>query len=202
MDLPTGQGMNVVKAGNETDWADWVWRITLGNEDAEEELFRRYKDGVAIIISRIVHNEAVTEDLSQDTFRISLEKIRDGDLREPERLSGFVCGVARNLAHTYVRKTRRLTNSEEALDAEQIRDPQPDQYEQLWRKERAEIVRQLIDEIKVERDREVLFRHFIAEEDKDQICAEMGLSSPQFNSVIFRALRRYKELYIKRIGKP
>ena len=202
MGLPTEQGMNVVKASDETDWADWVWRITLGNADAKEELFCRYKDGVAIIIGRIVHNESATEDLSQETFRISLEKIMDGDLREPERLSGFICGVARNLAHDYIRKTRRLTNQEEMLDAEQIRDPQPDQFEQLWRKERAQIVRQLISDIKVDRDRQVLSRYFIAEEDKDRICADLGLSSNQFNSVIFRALKRYKELYIKRVGKP
>src|ERR1044072_1051753 len=144
MGLPTEQGMNVVKRGNESDWDDWMWRITLGNADAEEELFRRYKDGIAIIIGRIVHNESATEDLSQETFRISLEKIRDGDVREPERLSGFICGVARNIAIDYVRRMRRLTNREETINAEQIRHPQPDQLEQLWRKERAEIVRQLI----------------------------------------------------------
>ena len=119
--------MNVVKRGNESDWDDWMWRITLGNADAEEELFRRYKDGIAIIIGRIVHNESATEDLSQETFRISLEKIRDGDVREPERLSGFICGVARNIAIDYVRRMRRLTNREETINAEQICDPQPDQ---------------------------------------------------------------------------
>src|ERR1044072_3563847 len=144
MSLPTEQGTNVAKASNEADWAAWLWRITLGNADAEDELFRRYKDGIAIIIGRIVHNESVTEDLSQETFRISLEKIRDGDVREPERLSGFIGGVAQNIAIDYVRRMRRLTNHEEIGKAEQIRDPQPDQFEQLWRKERAEIVRQLI----------------------------------------------------------
>src|ERR1044072_348690 len=202
MSLPTEQGTNVAKASNEADWADWLWRITLGNADAEEELFRRYKNGIAIIIGRIVHNESVTEDLSQETFRIALEKIRDGDVREPERLSGFICGVARNVAIEYIRKMRRLTNQEEIGKAEQIRDPQPDQFEQLWRKERAEIVRKAISELKVERDREVLSRYYIAEEDKEQICADLGLTSHQFNSVVFRALKRYKELYINRFGKP
>ena len=193
--------MKVIKAGNETDWADWVWQITFGNAAAEGELFHRYKDGVAIIIGGIVRNESVAEDLSQETFRISLEKIREGDLREPEKLSGFICGVARNVALGYVRRMRRLTNQEGTVDAEQIRDPQPDQFEQLWRKERSEIIHQLLGEIKIERDREVLSRYYIAEEDKEQICADLGLTSNHFNSVIFRALKRYKELYIKRIGE-
>lgn len=191
----------MVKASNETDWLEWVRRITSGDAEAEEQLVYRYKDGIAIIIGRIVHNESVTEDLSQETFRIALEKIRDGDVREPERLSGFICGVARNVAIEYIRRMRRSTNQEEIGNAEEIRDPRPDQFEELWRKERAEIVHQAISELKVERDREVLSRYYIAEEDKDQICADLGLTSQQFNSVIFRALKRYKELYIKRFGK-
>ena len=176
-------------------------RIIAGDADAEEDLVRRYKDGIAIIIGRIVHNQSATEDLSQDTFRITLEKIRDGDVREPERLSGFISSVARNVAIEYVRRMRRLMNQEEIGNAEQIRDPQPDQLEQLWRKERAAIVRQVIGELKVERDREVLLRYYIAEEDKDRICADLGLTSLQFNSVISRALKRFKELYLKQFGK-
>ncbi|MGA9773596.1 MAG: sigma-70 family RNA polymerase sigma factor [Blastocatellia bacterium] len=191
----------MVKASKETDWADWVRRITLGHADAEAELFRRYKDGVAIIIRAIVHSEFVTEDLSQDTFRISLEKIRRGDVREPEKLSGFICSVARNIAIEYVRKRRRLAYQEEIGNAEHIRDPQPDPLEHLLRKERADIVLQVLSEIRVKRDREVLYRYYIAEEDKDRICADLGLSSRQFNSINFRALKRYKELYMKLIGK-
>jgi RNA polymerase sigma-70 factor (ECF subfamily) len=191
----------VVGTSDKTEWLEWVRRITAGDADAEAELVRRYQDGIAIVIGRIVHNESITEDLSQETFRIALEKIRDGDVRDPERISGFICGVARNLALDYVRKMRRLTNQEELGTAEQIRDPRPDQFEQLLNKERAEIVRQVLSESKVERDREVLFRYYIAEEDKDQICADLNLTSHQFNSVFFRALKRYKELYIKRFGK-
>ena len=193
--------MNVVRASNQTDWLEWMRRIIAGDADAEEDLVRRYKDGIAIIIGRIVHNPSVTEDLSQDTFRITLEKIRDGDVREPERLSGFISSVARNVAIEYVRKMRRLMNQEEIGNAEQIRDSQPDQLEQLWRKERAEMVRLVISELKVERDREVLLRYYIAEEDKERICADLGLTSLQFNSVISRALKRFKDLYLKRFGK-
>ena len=188
----------MVKASDKNEWHDWLRRVTAGDADAEAELVRRYKDGIAIIIQRIVHNESTAEDLSQETFRIALEKIRKGDVREPEKLSGFICGVARNLAIDSARKTRRSASQQDVGNADLIRDPQPDQFEQLWRKERAEIVREMINELKSKRDREVLFRHYIAEEDKDSICADLGLTSQQFNSVIFRALKRYKEIYLKR----
>ncbi|MBI3654393.1 MAG: sigma-70 family RNA polymerase sigma factor [Acidobacteria bacterium] len=190
----------MVKATNDKEWLAWVQRITTGDRDAEAELVSRYKDGIAVIIGRIVHNESVSEDLSQDTFRIALEKIRDGEVREPERLSGFICGVARFVAIEHIRRRRRAMNQEELGNAEQIRDSQPDQFDQLWRKERAAIVQQTLTEMKMERDRQVLLRYFIAEEEKDQICADLGLTSSQFNSVVSRALKRFKELYLKRFG--
>ena len=192
----------MVRASKETEWLEWMRRLIAGEADAEGDLVRRYQDGIAIIIGRLVHNDSVIDDLSQETFRIVIEKIRAGDVRQPERLSGFICSVAHNLALDYLRRTRREMSQEEVGEAEQVRDPQPDQFDWLWHKERAEIVRQLIGELKVERDREVLFRYYIAEEEKDQICADLGLTSRQFNSVIFRALKRYKELYLKRLGEP
>ena len=197
----TGRGVSVVKAGEGNDWHEWVRRVTGGDEGAEAELVRRYKDGIAIIIQRIVNNQSEAEDLSQETIRVVLEKVRKREVREPEKLSGFICGVARNLAIDSARKMRRAASQRDSSGAGLIRDPRPDQYEQLWRKEGAEMVRQTIDELKGERDREVLFRYYIAEEDKGRICGDLGLTSQQFNSVIFRALKLYKELYLKRFGE-
>jgi len=46
-----------------------------------------------------------------------------------------------------------------------------------------------------ERDIQALFRFYLAEHDKKQICADLGLTSAQFNLVIHRARDRYRELY-------
>ena len=71
----------------------------------------------------------------------------------------------------------------------------------VLRQEKARIVRQLINELKQERDRELLLRYYIAEEDKDKICDDLGLTRAQFNNVIFRAIRRFKELYERKKGE-
>ena len=194
--------VDAVKASSETELTEMVSRIISGDPLAEEAMARRYKDGVSIIINQIAQNPDDTEDISQETFRIALGKIRHGDVREPERLSGFICGIARNLALEHVRKLRRLTNQEEIGKAEWVADPAPSQLEQLCKKERAGIIRQVINELKVERDKEVIFRYYIAEEDKDHLCADLGLTRLQFNNVISRALQRYKELFIKLVGEP
>jgi RNA polymerase sigma-70 factor (ECF subfamily) len=174
--------------------ADLVRRIMVGDQLAEEELYRRYRQGVSFIIRRRVRTEV--EDLCQETFRIALEKIRRGEVREPDKLSGFICGLARNLAIGHLRRRSRY----DSLNPDEL-DPAPNQYDELLQQERAKIVRQVISEMNSERDRQILFRFYIAEEDKKKICADLGLTSLHFNRVLSRARQRFKELYKKELGK-
>jgi RNA polymerase sigma-70 factor (ECF subfamily) len=185
---------------NQTELSELVRRLVARDPAAEEEIVRRYERGVSIIIDQVVRSDSVTADLSQDTFRIVFEKVRRGDLRESERFSGFVRGVARNLAIDYVR-TAKKKMQEELGEAEQIPDPAPNQLEAVLRDERCRVVRQVISELKMKRDREVLFRCYVAEDDKDQICADLSLTRPQFNNVISRATARFRELYVRATGE-
>src|SRR5262245_26479630 len=104
----------------------------------------RYRDGVFQIILQVVGNHSVAEDLSQETFIKALEKIRHGDVREPDRLSGFICGVAKFTALDYIRKMRSAKKVEEVGAAELIPDPSPDPFEQVLDKERLEAVRKVL----------------------------------------------------------
>ena len=174
---------------------DLVSRIRSGNRQAEAELVERYSRGVMIIICREVRSTAVAEDLHQETFRIILEKIRQGDIREPERLSGFVCGVARNLTIDYFRRAARQESMAEIEEAMPLPHPAPDQLQELLQKEKADLVRQVLKEMPNERDIQVLYRFYIADEDKEQVCADLGLSSLHFNLVLHRARERFRELY-------
>ena len=48
-----------------------------------------------------------------------------------------------------------------------------------------------------DRDREILFRFYLAEDDKERICRDLGLTAVHFNRVLFRARERFRELYRK-----
>jgi DNA-directed RNA polymerase specialized sigma24 family protein len=78
-----------------------------------------------ILSCREVRYTAVAEDLHQEAFRIILEKIRQGDIREPESLSGFVCGVARNLTIDYFRRAARQESMAEIEEAMPLPHPAP-----------------------------------------------------------------------------
>jgi RNA polymerase sigma-70 factor (ECF subfamily) len=174
---------------------DLVSRIRAGNRQTETELVERYSRGVMIIIRREVRDTAAAEDLYQETFRIILEKIRHGDVREPERLSGFVCGVARNLVIDYFRRAARQESMTEIEEAAPLPHPAPDQLQELLQKEKADLVRQVLKEMPNERDIQALYRFYIADDDKEQICADLGLTTSHFNIVLHRARERFRELY-------
>jgi RNA polymerase sigma-70 factor, ECF subfamily len=196
------EGQSPVKnviAGETNGEADLVRLIMAGDQLAEKELVQRYSRGMSIIIRYRVKNAADVEDLCQETFRKALEKIRRGEVREPEKLSGFICGLAKNLAIEHLRRLSRWESG--TADAPTLIDHAPNQYDKLLNKERADIVRQVISEMRSDRDRQILNHFFIAEEDKEKICADLGLTSLHFNRVLSRALKRFKDLYEKKFGK-
>lgn len=168
-------------------------RIKAGDEAAETELVSRYCRGVRVLIGRSSSDVSAVDDLYQQTFQIVLEKIRRGDLREPEKLSGFICSVARNLVIDHFRReaAHRFPAAVEGAAA----DPDSGPLERLLRVEKASIVRRVLAELPSERDRQILFRFYIAEHDKDSICRDLGLTSLHFNRVLFRARERYRVLY-------
>ena len=177
------------------DTIELARRIQAGDREAEDELVRRYGRGVTLILRRVVGDASTCDDLRQDTFRIALTKIRNGDLRDPARLSGFVCGVARNLGLEHFRRISRAPLVDDVESAARLPDPEPGPLEGLLEREKAALVRQVLRELGSDRDRQLLYRLYIGEEPKERICLQLGLTSAQFNRVLHRALGRYRELY-------
>lgn len=176
--------------------ADLVGRIRSGDLQAESEMIECYDRVVKSIIRRGVANASEASDLYQETFCIVIEKIRQGVIREAERLSGFVCGVAKNRVIKYFQGARRREESSvETEDLESHQRSESNQLEDLLQKEKAMLVRQVLNEMSNQRDIQVLSRFYLAEEDKEKICLDLGLTSSQFNLVLHRARQRYKELY-------
>jgi len=155
---------------------------------------------VAVILDRHTNGRPEAEDLFQDTFRLCLEKLRRGELREPAKLPGFLAQIARSLAIEHYRKlARRKTDADTdaVLDAVAAGESP---LAGLLARENAALVRHVLQDLANERDRQILLRFYIAEEDKDRISADYGLSSLQFNRVLHRARQRYKELLTARLG--
>ena len=173
---------------------DLVRRIQRGDTAAETRLVERYSRGLLYMLRRTAGDPALADDLHQETFRVVLERLRERGLEEPERLAGFLHRTAKNLFIGGYRKViRRKTEGEiDGLDA--VPDPAADPLHEAVREEEAALVRRLIGELETDRDRQILYRFYIAEEEKERICADLELSSLHFNRVLFRARQRFREL--------
>src|SRR5687768_1003012 len=191
---PETPAMSGIGEMGDVSSSDLVRRIRSGDPRAEEELIARFGDGLTFLLRRWTRGHSDAEDLYQETFRLALEKVRRGEVRDPERLAGFLRSLARNLSIEHYRKATRRGSREEEIDtaAEVTNSDSGDtgQLGQLLRKEKVSLVRRLLGELGSERDRQILFRFYIAEEDKESIRSDMGLTAPEFNLVLFRARRR------------
>ena len=176
-------------------WTEVVDRIRSGDGAAESELVRHFWRGVETIVRRASGDQSNTEDLCQDTFRVALEKIRRGDIREPQKLPGFIASLARNLVTEHFR--RHPSDRAAADGGREPVDSNPSPLDSLLQREQAAIVRKVLEEMDTERDRQILFRYYVAEEEKERICAELGLTAVHFNRVLFRARERYRALYTR-----
>ena len=189
-----------MKVKQELSTSELVERLELGDPVAQDELVRRYSRPLRMMLNRQTGGHQIVADLCQQTFRITLERIYEKGLRDPEKLGAFIFGIGRNLAIDYFRKNA-AAGYVDIQEAEAVSDSTPNQYDLLLQKEIREIVRQVLDELESERDRIVLYRYYVLECDKQEICADLGLTSVQFNLILFRARQQYRKLFEKMVGK-
>ncbi len=174
--------------------ADLVRRAQSGDRAAEQEIVQRYSRGILFLLRRLTRNFAWADDLHQETFRVVLERIRRQGLDDPEGLSAFLHGTARHLFLNHSRKVDRRKTDDAGDDLPERTDPSADPLGEALLNERSRLVRRLLDDLRPDRDRQILYRFYLAEEDSSSICQDFGLSKPQFNRVLHRARRRFKTL--------
>ena len=81
--------------------------INLGDRAAETVLFERYYRTVLYILRKRLRDEESARDLCQETFRVTLERLRRAPLQEPEKLAAFIHSIAVKLSIADIRKAER-----------------------------------------------------------------------------------------------
>jgi len=163
--------------------------------DPVAQLAAVYRDypGLRALILRRVRDPEVAADILQDAAVTTLEKLRTGEIAHPEKLGGYLYRVALNHLRNHHRKDRTALSSAEALD--DLAAPAIDhEWESVGRPQWASAARRMLEEMPVVRDREILVRFYLDDEDRESICRQLGLSEEHFNRVIFRARNRFREL--------
>jgi RNA polymerase sigma-70 factor, ECF subfamily len=163
--------------------------------DPVSNLIRVYRDypGLRALILRRVRDPEVAADILQDAAVTTLEKLRNGQIAHPENIGGYLYRVAINHLRNHRRRDRSALCDTAPIDELADVENDPD-WEKVGRPQWAEAARRLLHEMPVARDRDLLMRFYLHDEDKEQICRELRLSEEHFNRVIFRARNRFREL--------
>lgn len=171
-----------------------VRRIGVGERRAEDELVRRYSRGLIYLLRRRTSDPQLSLDVCQETLRIAIEKLRREPIDQPEHLAAFLRGTALNLVSSERRKfARRATTADsDAVDA--VADHTAGPFDNVSTEQTQRVVRALLQELTVPRDREILIRTYLDDEDKESICRALGVDSAHYNRVLFRAKQRFREL--------
>jgi len=154
-----------------------------------------YRDypGLRALIIRRVHDPELAADILQDAAVTTLEKLRAGEIAQPEGVGGYLYRVALNHLRNHRRKDRGALSSADGLEA-LPGDGGGSEWAEVDRAQWAVTARRALEELPASRDRELLIRFYIEDEDKSSICAALGLSDEHFNRVIFRARNRFRIL--------
>jgi RNA polymerase sigma-70 factor (ECF subfamily) len=188
----------IVSAETYASWVELVERIKSGESDSMEELYQLFSKGIRFYLCRQLGPQEL-DDKVHDTFVVVVQAIRRGELREPERLMGFVRTIVRRQVAAHIDKVVHSRREQVDLDSTvRVADPRDNPEESAIFRQRAELIQKVLGEL-TERDREILIRFYLKEQGQDQICSEMSLTETQFRLLKSRAKARFGELGKKKL---
>lgn len=169
-------------------------RVHRGDVAAEARFVRHYSPMVRSLLSRLCDDPALAEDLHQETFQVVLVRLRRRRLADPARLPAFLRRTARNLWIAECRKAGRRQTYTGFDGLDRVTAPEQCPLGRALQRDAARRVRRLLADLRFDRDRQLLHRVYLAEDDRATICRDLGLSPRHFNRVLHRARGRLRDL--------
>lgn len=164
------------------------------SRSAIEALILKHYTGLRLLIIRRTRDPQVAADLLSEAICITWEKWQAHEIERPEQIAGYIFKVAvnllRNLRRTMAERPEARADSSQ-LDALAAEDQSRDGWIE---QQMAARVKRIIQGMSTQRDRAILTRFYLEEEDKESICRDLGLDSLQFDKVLHRARGRLRGL--------
>jgi RNA polymerase sigma-70 factor (ECF subfamily) len=166
--------------------AELVRRIADGDPDAEAAFCRRMGPRVHLFGLRHTRDRHLADDLMQQVLMTTLQALRSGRLREPERLASFVLGMCRTMMIDLRRGTQRKQRVHERLSRHLpawVDAPRPD----LDREQLTRCLQAL-----PERERTVVVMSFYDDQTGQDIAGALGLSQANVRVIRHRAIHQLR----------
>jgi len=165
------------------------------DQKAVEKLIVANYPGLRTLLGQKAGDPQVGADLLNDAICTTWEKWQAGKIERAEQIAGYVFQVAMNLLRNHRRAAGERADLRAPAAALEALEATSDSATDVGTSEIAKAVRKLLEEIESPRDRMLLKRFYLDEEDKASICEELGLSLLQFDKVLHRARKRLRQVF-------
>ncbi|MFC4309774.1 RNA polymerase sigma factor [Steroidobacter flavus] len=166
------------------------------------EFIKQHYAGLYNLLLRHIRDANITQEILQEAVATTIAHSRAGRVSDPKRLGGYVYRVALNLYRNY---RREYANRPGVHATDEEVDQLPAQRVTEQAAMDASIMRHVvavIESLSTARDREIVKRFYLDEEDKEEICRSLQLTTLHFDRVIHRARQRMRALLeAKGLGK-
>jgi RNA polymerase sigma factor (sigma-70 family) len=140
------------------------------------------------------------DDKVHDLFLTITQSIQKGDLREPERLMGYVRTIVRRQVAAHIDDAVQARRNQTDLDyGVALSDMGPNPERRVINEQNLSLAMRMLNSLH-KREREVLMRFYLKEQTAQQICREMDLTETQFRLIKSRAKGRFGELGKRRLA--
>ena len=171
-----------------------VRQVQANDPRGLEELYGFFSKGARFYFCRHLGLEQL-DDRVHDSYLLVVDRIKRGELRDPERLMGFIRTILRRQVAAYVRGAVEERRDYAPLDAdsEYCLDFRGCPEERIIDLEATEIMERVMRGMNI-REREILTRFYLLEQSPEVICKEMHLNLTQYRLMKSRAKGRFGEL--------
>jgi len=200
--VATGSGAEVTAAAatGTGEWSRLVEAIRAGDESAFNQLYSLFSRGIRLQLCRALGPHEL-DDRVHDTFLIVAQTIQRGELREPERLMGFVRTVVRRQIAMYIAKAVQQRKEKADFSAtEHLFDQASNPEEALIFDQQVELVRGLLRSLRG-RDGEILKRFYLEGASPEEICRDLGITINQFRLIKSRAKAKFSAVGRRRLAR-
>ena len=191
----------VTNGSDPTDpsWSSLVERIRDGEPSGMEELYQVFSKGIRFYLCRHLGPQDL-DDKVHDIFLIITRSIKNGDLREPERLMGYVRTIVRRQVAAHINQMVQSRRNQTELDfGAALTDYHPNPERRIIEEQNLKLAMRILGSLH-KREREVLMRFYLKEQTPGEICREMDLTETQFRLIKSRAKASFGELGRRRLA--
>jgi RNA polymerase sigma-70 factor (ECF subfamily) len=179
---------------------EYVQRLRDGDAPTEDHFVAYFRQLLRIKLRARYLSSDVVEDLQQETFARVFRTLRSEEgMRQPERIGAFVNSVCNFVLQEHYRAQGKLKPAED-----EDLDP-PDKILNLEKlaiaQEVNERVREAVQSLSP-RERELISKIFFQELEKDEVCAQLGVTRDYLRVLLHRAIEHLRELLEDKDSPP